>query len=230
MEKILFVTLCVVAIVSGHGESEIKVSRKHQAEYKFGIDHHFHGHWKGDSHPHGFAGLGDGHGDYKGADVKFVHFLPQSLYGGHGGQEGKESELEKVKEVEGGSGGNEGKEGGEEKAKEVQGGSGGSEGKEGGEEKVKHFGHGTSYINFNMKSIVEKHHGGQEGKEVQEEKKEIVKEEQGGSGGSEGGEKKEGSEKKEGGEEKEGGKHFGHGTSHINFNMKSIVEEHHGKW
>ncbi|XP_014240047.1 oleosin GRP-17-like isoform X2 [Cimex lectularius] len=206
MEKILMVTLALVAIVYGHGESEIKVSREHQGEYKFGIDHHFHGHWKGDSHPHGFAGLGDGHGDYKGADVKFVHFLPQSLYGGHGGKEGKE-----------------GKEGGEEKEKEVQGGSGGSEGKEGGEEKDKHFGHGTSYINFNMKSIVEKHHG-KEVEEVKEEKEEKVKEVQGGSGGSEGG------EKKEGGEEKEGGKHFGHGTSHINFNMKSIVEEHHGKW
>ncbi|XP_014240050.1 glycine-rich cell wall structural protein-like [Cimex lectularius] len=130
MGKIIFVTLCCIAVVYGHGESETHVSREHQGEYKFGVDHHFHGHWKGSSHPHGFAGLGDGHGDYKGADVKFVHFLPQSLHGGHGGQ--------------GGEGG--------------QGGSGGGEGKEGGEG-GKHLGHGTSYTNFNMKSVVEKHHG-----------------------------------------------------------------------
>ncbi|XP_014240049.1 uncharacterized protein LOC106661273 [Cimex lectularius] len=143
MEKILFITLCVVTIVYGHGESETKVSREHQGEYKFGIDHHFHGHWKGSSHPHGFAGLGDGHGDYKGADVKFVHFLPQSLFGGHGGQEGKKGQEEKAEEVQGGSGGSEGKEGGEAK-----------KGGEGG----KHH-HGTSYVNFNMKSVVEEHHG-----------------------------------------------------------------------
>ncbi|BES93104.1 Hypothetical protein NTJ_05913 [Nesidiocoris tenuis] len=87
--KITLLIVCCVAAASAYGTSKTSVSKPHQGKFDYGIDHSKHGSWHGSAHPHGYGGLGDGHGSYGLGGAHVIGILPQGGYGGaHGGSYG----------------------------------------------------------------------------------------------------------------------------------------------
>ncbi|KAF6205563.1 hypothetical protein GE061_019736 [Apolygus lucorum] len=88
--KVLILALCGLAVVYAHGSSKTLVSKPHQGKFDYAIEHDkHHGSWHGSAHPHGYGGLGDGHGSHGLGGAKVIGALPQGGAGsgssaGHG--------------------------------------------------------------------------------------------------------------------------------------------------